>query len=602
MRRYIHTPLWKIFVGHRYSNCRYLLLILIPHLLAAILEGGSFAFILLAFSALEGKQAQNLGILSYLNIPEFFGFALGGMRLFYFYVLIAVAFQAIRGMLSYIALLGTSFLSLKVQTEAQQQVCKQIFKFSFPFVSQYKIGDLNEYVKTPSSFIPTFFELLNRISISIFMIIGLTCILYLISPRLTALTILLFSLFALTQKVLLKKVTRSSEQLTHHLFEFSHQIFQCLQGIRPIHIFHKQSYVLKKIEGILNRVAQSSKKMHLWNNIFPVMNETVSILLVGIVLILGSYILAKNGTAVLSSLLTYIALSYRLGTRLQIGMSALGCISIYYGPIVRLNEILDDQGKEYLPVSEKDCTQWDSLIEFKEVTFQYPTSKNCVLDRLSFSIKKGTTVAFVGLSGAGKSSILDLILGLQKPLSGEILIDSHPLHSYSQESWRKRIGVVSQDSFIFNDTIQENIRFGDFHATDDQMHEAAELAGAAEFIGHLANRYQTVIGERGYKLSGGERQRIALARALLRNPEILILDEATSNLDSHSERLIQSSLDRMQKNKTLILVAHRLSTVIKADQIFVIEAGTIIESGSHTNLLAHNGRYSKLWELQTENL
>ncbi len=600
MNRYTDTPLWKIFVGHRYSNCRYLLLILIPHLLTAILEGGSFAFILLAFSALEGKQAQNLGLLSYLNIPELFGFAMEGMRLFYFYVLAAVALQAIRGAFSYIALLSTSFLSLRVQTAAQQQVCKQIFKFSFPFISQYKIGDLNEYVKAPSNFIPAFFELLNRVSISFFMIIGLTCILYLISPRLTVLTILLFGLFAFIQKVLLKKVTRSSEQLTHHLFEFSHQILQCLQGIRPIHIFHKQSYILKKIEEILDRIAHSSRKMHLWNNIFPVMNETVTILLVGIILILGSYILAETGAAVLSSLLTYIALSYRLGTRLQVGMSAFGNIGTYYGSIVRLNEILDDRGKEYLPVSGRECTEWDNLIEFKEVIFQYPASVKCVIDRLSFSIKKGTTVAFVGLSGAGKSSILDLILGLQKPLSGEILVDSQPLHSYSQESWRKRIGVVSQDSFIFNDTIEENIRFGDFQATDDQIRKAAEMAGAAEFIAHLANRYETVIGERGYKLSGGERQRIALARALLRNPEILILDEATSNLDSYSEKLIQNSLDRMYQSKTLILVAHRLSTVIKADCIFVIEAGKIIELGSHVDLLSQNGRYSKLWELQTQ--
>jgi len=414
-------------------------------------------------------------------------------------------------------------------------------------------------------------------------------------------TIGLFGLFAYIQKILIKKVTRSSKQLTNHLFEFSHQTHQCLQGIRPIHIFHKQSYILNKIAGILDLVALSSKKVNLWTNTFPVINETISVLLVGMILILGSFLLASNGeAAVLSSLLTYVALSYRLATRLQIGMSALGSAGTYYGLIFRLNDILDDKGKEYLPISGKEFAHWERKIEFKGIVFQYPATSKVVLNNISFSILKGTTVAFVGLSGAGKSSILDLILGLQEPISGEILIDSQALNSFSQESWRRGIGVVSQDSFVFNDSIEENIRFGDYAAKHEEVSKAAELAGAAEFIECLPNKYKTMIGERGYKLSGGERQRIALARALLRNPEILILDEATSNLDSYSEQLIQNSLDQMQKSKTLILVAHRLSTVISADQIFVVESGRIIESGSHENLLLQKGRYSKLWELQTE--
>lgn len=599
MKRFYQTAVWKVFVGSHYSNCKYLFLILIPHLLTAILEGGSFGFILLAFSSLEAKDPRDLGFLSFLNFADRFGFTLSEMQLFYFYVLAAIIFQAVRGFVNYIALYGSSLLALRVQTVAQKQVYQQIFKFTFPFVSQYKIGDLNEYVKAPSTFIPMFFELIHRFSVSMFMIIGLTCILYLISPSLTFYTVLLFGFFAVVQKVLIKKVTKYSEQLTGHLFEFSHQTFQCLQGIRPIHIFHKQSFILGKIEKILDQVAQSSKKVNLWTNTFPVINETISVLLVGTILILGSFLLANKGEVVLSSLLTYIALSYRLGTRLQIGMSSLGSCGIYYGLFVRLNEILEDGGKEYLPKGGQECKKWSEQIEFQEVTFQYPASSKPALNQISFSIKKGTITGIVGLSGAGKSSILDLLLGLHQPTKGQILIDKIPLNLISHESWRQKIGVVSQDSFIFNDTIEENIRFGETKADFQKIIQAAQLAGAAEFIESLPKRYQTSIGERGYKLSGGERQRIALARALLRDPEILILDEATSNLDSLSEKIIQSSLDFIQKNKTLIIVAHRLSTIVNADQILVIEEGRILEQGIHKKLLIQNGRYSQLWELQT---
>ena len=205
----------------------------------------------------------------------------------------------------------------------------------------------------------------------------------------------------------------------------------------------------------------------------------------------------------------------------------------------------------------------------------------------------------MGLSGAGKSSILDLILHLREPTHGEIFIDNQPLKTLSQESWRKKIGVVSQDTFIFNESIEENIRFGDLEASDAAVREAATLAGAALFIGELPDGYQTIVGERGYRLSGGERQRIALARAALRNPEILILHEATSSLDSISEEIIQKSLDQMQNTKTLIGRGASVSLYdCKCRSDFCPRKRRIIESGRHEDLLSQSGRYSELWSFQ----
>jgi ATP-binding cassette subfamily B protein/subfamily B ATP-binding cassette protein MsbA len=384
------------------------------------------------------------------------------------------------------------------------------------------------------------------------------------------------------------------------LVEFSHQTIQSLQGIRPIHVFHRHGYIQAKISTCLTQIAAISKKVFLWNNFIPILNETINILLVGTILIIGSFILAKSPSAGLPSLLTYLALTYRLASRLQNAMGYLGAVAVHAGSLKRLNQILRTQDKEFMPVKGDLFTGLSSSIEFKNVSLTYSNISTAALQDLSFQIKRGAVTAFVGFSGAGKSSVLDVLLRLFEPTKGSVVVDSKDLRDYSLESWRERLGVVSQDTYVFNDTIEENIRFGFLGATHEEIINAAQAAGAHEFIAQMPQSYQTVVGERGYRLSGGERQRVALARALLRNPDILILDEATSSLDSHTERLIQEFLEKFHQNKTIVLVAHRLSTVMKADQIIVLENGQVIESGKHDDLIRKNGRYSYLWRLQSE--
>jgi ATP-binding cassette subfamily B protein/subfamily B ATP-binding cassette protein MsbA len=597
--RFFDSPIWKIFVGPRYSNCKYLVLIFVPNLLVALLEGGTFGFILLAFSALSGDLIQDMKIPAWAPGVHLLS-CLNSNELFYFLILMAIACQALRGLATFFSIHGTSLLSLKVQIDAQKQVYRQIFRFSFPFISQYKMGDLNEYVKSPSSSIPQFFDCINRALVALFMIFGLLGVLFWISPALTLLTLILFGLFGFTQKVLIKKIAVFSEQLSRHLFDVSHQTIQALQGIRPIHVFHRHGYILDKVAALLDRVAQSSKKAFFWNNMIPAINETVNVVLVGGILVIGSLILSHGHDNVVANLLTYIALTYRLATRMQIGVAAMGSFSVNYGALVRLNEILEEGDKQYLPVGGKELKEWNHEIDFQNVSLQFPNTAKPTLHHLSFTISKGMTIAFVGLSGAGKSSVLDLILGLHDPTEGTIFIDSQPLNSFSHESWRRKIGVVSQDIFIFNDTVEENIRFGDVHATAKQIHQVCEWAGISDMIHNLSEGYGTLIGERGFRLSGGERQRIALARALLKNPEILILDEAMSNLDSCSEHLIHQSLERMQNNQTVIIVAHRLSSIVNADRIIVLEKGLVVEKGRHFELLDLGGRYARLWKLQSE--
>ena len=235
-------------------------------------------------------------------------------------------------------------------------------------------------------------------------------------------------------------------------------------------------------------------------------------------------------------------------------------------------------------------------IEFRNVSFAY--DKEHVLKNINLKIEKGKTIALVGPSGGGKSTLADLIPRFYDPANGEVLLDGIPLPDYEIESLRKQMGVVTQESILFNDTIFNNIAFGMEKVKDEDVIHAAKVANAHEFIMQTDNGYHTVIGERGSKLSGGQRQRLSIARAVLKNPPILILDEATSALDSESERLVQDALTNLMKNRTSIVIAHRLSTIQHAHEIIVIQQGEILERGKHDSLVRENGLYRKLIEIQ----
>jgi ATP-binding cassette subfamily B protein len=263
----------------------------------------------------------------------------------------------------------------------------------------------------------------------------------------------------------------------------------------------------------------------------------------------------------------------------------------------RLYQVLDVEAEVRNGKRHVKFTGIDQAIELRGVTFKYGCRQN-ILENVSLRIHTGQTVAIVGESGCGKSTLLKLLMRFHVPTEGQILFDGVDARDLELESFRSRIGLVSQDPFIFNGTIRENIALSQSGATMQDIVAAARAAGLDEFITQLPERYETLIGERGANLSGGQRQRLAIARALLRNPDLLIFDEATSHLDTATERAIQESLHSALANKTVILVAHRLSTIQQADVIYIMDKGQIVESGSHRDLIAQDGRYAALWRAQ----
>lgn len=264
----------------------------------------------------------------------------------------------------------------------------------------------------------------------------------------------------------------------------------------------------------------------------------------------------------------------------------------------RIFEILDEKPSVKNPDNAETLNGFENAVKYKNVTFGYVRDKN-VLENFNLEIKRGQSVAFVGLSGSGKTTVANLLLRFYDPVSGGIFIDGHNIKNIALESLRLNIGIVSQDNVLFDDTIKYNIAYGNPCASMRQIEAAAESANASGFISRLSEGYDTLVGERGVRLSGGEKQRLSIARAILKNPPILIFDEATSALDTESEKLIQDAVEKLMKNRTVILIAHRLSTVRNADKIIVMDKGRIVETGSHEQLSRiENGVYKKLNELQ----
>jgi HlyB family type I secretion system ABC transporter len=319
----------------------------------------------------------------------------------------------------------------------------------------------------------------------------------------------------------------------------------------------------------------------------------------------GIVVLWYGGVRVIDGALTtgqlmffYTLLSYLLGPLERLASVNLQLQDALVA-IDRLFQVLDIEAEQRGGRHRARLTGIRQAVELRDVSFKYGCRQN-VLDHISLTIPAGRTVAIVGESGCGKSTLLKLLMRFHDPSEGQILIDGVDARDVDLDSFRARIGLVAQEPFIFSGTIRENIILGQPGATMDDVVAAARDAGLDEFVAHLPERYETVIGERGANLSGGQRQRLAIARALLRNPDLLIFDEATSHLDTTTERAIQQSLKSALADKTVILVAHRLSTIRQADAIYVMDQGRVVESGTHRDLLEQNGRYAALWNAQFE--
>ncbi|OMI16168.1 ABC transporter permease [Leptospira weilii serovar Heyan] len=392
----------------------------------------------------------------------------------------------------------------------------------------------------------------------------------------------------------IRKATRNQQE---RLSSLNGHLQEVISGIRVIRAFSMEKVEAKRFWEFNQDLSDKTFKGHFYHQVGPSLTELFSSIIAVIFLSFGAYLM-EDGTfsrgMFMAFFLTLIFLMRPFKQMSMLSNSIQSAISAGS----RVFELLDQETDIQNPASPKFLKKMEKGLSFNNVTFTYPGAKTPAVQEINLEIPKGETVALVGASGAGKSTLVDLVPRLIDPQEGQIFIDGIDIRELDLSNLRKRIGIVAQQVFLFNGTIRENICYGNQSVTEEQLRSACEQAFAMEFILSFEEGFDTIVGERGVMLSGGQRQRIAIARALLLNPEILILDEATSALDTESERLVQQALESLYKNRTVIIIAHRLSTVQIANTIFAMEDGRIVESGTHAELIQLDGKYKKLYDIQ----
>lgn len=428
-----------------------------------------------------------------------------------------------------------------------------------------------------------------------FQIIGFMIALVVTSWQLTIFSILFLPIVALVIGSIVKRLRKSATQVQERFADMVSLMDESLSGIKILKGYNAVDYTVgkfKKINALFSRISLS---MAWRQQLASPVSEFLGIAAAAVLMIYGGS-LVLSGELAASAFIMYLAIFTQITRPLRSFTDAFANINQGIAAGERVLALLDEKSEITDAPDAVEMTGLKRDIEFRDVRFSYDNKE--VIRGVSFKIKKGETVALVGPSGGGKSTLSDLIPRFYDVQSGQILIDGIDIRKYTLESLRRYMGLVSQETILFNDTIENNLRLGKQDATEDEVRQAAIVANADAFIRETEHGYQTNIGDRGMKLSGGQRQRLSIARAVLKNPEILILDEATSALDTESEKLVQNALDALLQGRTSLVIAHRLSTIYNADRIIVIDHGQIVEQGTHHELMALHGVYARLIEMQ----
>jgi ABC-type multidrug transport system fused ATPase/permease subunit len=418
-----------------------------------------------------------------------------------------------------------------------------------------------------------------------------------VSPMLTLFLLLFLPIAGFVIGKVGKSLKRPSNEAQEQLGEMLSNVDETISGMRVIKAFNAERHQQLRFRQINNTLLRIRNKISARRDAGSPMSETLGIIVVSIILWYGGYLIFSGKTTLTGPFfIFFLTLFYQIINPIKALSTAFYNMQKGAAALDRIQELMAVENTIKEIPDAQPVKAFSNSIELRHVTFSYGSKE--VLRNINLTIEKGKTVALVGASGAGKSTLADLIPRFHDVTSGEILLDGVNIKDYKLYDLRKLIGMVSQEPILFNDTIYNNITLGTGGATQEQVEDAAKVANAHNFILKKKDGYQTVAGDRGSRLSGGERQRVTIARAVLKNPPILILDEATSSLDTESERIVQDAINHLMQNRTCIVIAHRLSTVQHADEIIVLNQGEIIERGSHQQLMAADSAYRKLVELQ----
>ena len=509
---------------------------------------------------------------------------------------IVIFFFLMKNLFNYLALYNITFVKNGLLKNLRGKLYSKVISMPISYFLNKKKGDLMSRITADILEIQTSYlsilELMVREPLTILFTL---IVMFTISPELTLFVILFIPISGFIISIIGKKLRKDSKEVQQQQSNFLSMIDETISGQKVIKSFLSESFFNQKFDSINEMLYKFSNKVINRKNLAGPFSEFMGILVIGVLLWFGGKMVLINETISGTTFIVFMGLAYNILTPAKNLSKSFYSIKKGNAAAERVFEIIEfktdnDSNRDQLLETFKD------KIEFKNVDFSYGQSK--ILDKISFTIKKGQSVALVGSSGSGKTTIANLLNGFYNSDSGSISIDGMEISSITRESLYKKISIVTQESILFNDTIMNNIRIGDLDSIDGDIINAAKEANAHEFILEQSEKYDTNIGDYGGKLSGGQKQRLTIARAMLKSPSILILDEATSSLDSESEKKIQDAIDKLMLDKTSLIIAHKFSTIKKCDKIILIDKGRIVAEGTHDELINSNSSYKNMNELQ----
>lgn len=503
-----------------------------------------------------------------------------------------------KNVFNYLAMYYITFLRNGVLKDIRNKMYEKIVDLPISYFSEKRKGDViaritSDVLEIQHSFL-SILELIIREPLTILFTI---IVMFLISVKLTIFVFIFIPIAGMLISRIGKSLKRKSDKVQKEQGEFLSIVEETLGGLRVIKAFNSESKFYNTFKNSTTRFFKFSNSLLNRQNLSSPISEFLGIVVFGVLLWYGGRMVLVENDLDPASFITYMGLAFNILTPAKAISKASYGVKKGNAAAERVLEVLESENpiKDMEGAMEK--TDFSSAIEFKDTSFKY--EEDYVLKNFNLKVEKGQTVALVGQSGSGKSTVANLITRFYDVNKGEIAIDGTNIKNIAKKSLRGMMGLVTQDSILFNDSVKNNIALGKENATMAEIIEAAKVANAHDFIMELPHGYDTNIGDGGNKLSGGQKQRLSIARAVLKNPPIMILDEATSALDTESERLVQDALEKMMQNRTSIVIAHRLSTIQNADSIVVMGKGEILEQGTHEELMQSAKNYKKLVEMQS---
>jgi subfamily B ATP-binding cassette protein MsbA len=523
----------------------------------------------------------------------------GEINVLLFICLLSLSLFFFKNFFRYLASYVITFLRTGIVKDLRDKLYSKIVELPIAYFSEKRKGDIiarmTSDVQEVENSILTSIETIVREPLTV--IISITIMLFM-SLKLTLFVFILLPVSGFIISSISKKLKANSVKAQKETGNFLSFIEETLTGLRIIKGFNAENVIAKKFNNSTTKFRDLMTSVFHRQTLASPMSEFLgSATIIAILWYGGAEVINKTSALDSSKFLGYILLFYTVLNPIKLITTTFYNIQKGEASAERIMTVLNTENSIKDKPNAVTQEGFKNKIEFKNISFKY--KNNYVLKDFSLTIHKGETVALVGQSGSGKSTLANLITRFYDVNKGDILIDNQNIKDVTKKSLRGLMGIVSQDSILFNDTIANNIKLGNQNATDTAILEAAKIANADEFIQNLPEKYNTNIGDSGNTLSGGQKQRLSIARAVLKNPPIMILDEATSALDSESEQLVQIALEKMMQNRTSLVIAHRLSTIQKADSIVVLKKGKIVEQGKHHELLAKKGEYFKLVTMQT---